>query len=101
MDTAYHIPVLLRESIDGLNIDSNGIYIDVTYGGGGHSRAILEKISTGKLIAFDQDKDALTNAIDDNRFHLIHSNFKYLSNFIAYFKIQQVDGILADLGVVF
>jgi len=99
MDTAYHIPVLLRESIDGLNIDSNGIYIDVTYGGGGHSRAILEKISTGKLIAFDQDKDALTNAIDDNRFHLIHSNFKYLSNFITYFKIQQVDGILADLGV--
>lgn len=97
---AYHIPVLLNESIEGLSINPNGTYLDVTFGGGGHSREIIKHLSPkGRLIAFDQDKDALANAIDDKRFTLIHSNFKFFRNFLKYLKIEGVDGILADLGV--
>ncbi len=97
---AYHIPVLLNESIEGLSINPNGTYLDVTFGGGGHSREIIKHLSPkGRLIAFDQDKDALANAIDDKRFTLIHSNFKYFRNFLTYLRIEGVNGILADLGV--
>jgi 16S rRNA (cytosine1402-N4)-methyltransferase len=95
----YHEPVLLRESIDGLNIRSGGIYVDVTYGGGGHSNLILEKLGDGRLIAFDQDEDALKNVSDDNRLTFVPHNFKYLRNFLRYYGIEKVDGILADLGV--
>jgi 16S rRNA (cytosine1402-N4)-methyltransferase len=95
----YHIPVLLQQSIDGLNIKPNGIYVDVTFGGGGHARAILEKLENGHLYAFDQDKDALANAPDDPRFTLINQNFRYLKNFLRLHQVNQVDGILADLGV--
>lgn len=97
---AYHVPVLLAESIEGLRIKPKGIYIDLTFGGGGHSRAIIRNLSSkGRLIAFDQDKEALTNRIDDPRFKLVHANFKYLSNYLRYLGVVQVDGILADLGV--
>lgn len=97
---AYHIPVLLHESIEGLNISPNGTYLDLTFGGGGHSREILKHLSPkGRLIAFDQDEEAFANAIDDSRFMLIRSNFRYFRNFLKYHKIHQVDGILADLGV--
>lgn len=97
---AYHVPVLLTESIEGLNISPNGVYVDLTFGGGGHSRAILEKLGRkGRLIAFDQDEEALKNAIDDSRFMLIRSNFKYFRNFLRYHGIEWVNGILADLGV--
>lgn len=97
---AYHFPVLLAESIEGLNISPNGVYVDLTFGGGGHSRAILEKLGRkGRLIAFDQDEEALKNAIDDSRFMLIRSNFRYYRNFLRYHGIEQVNGILADLGV--
>lgn len=95
----YHTPVLLEESIDGLNLQPNGIYVDVTYGGGGHSRRILEKLEGGKLVAFDQDEDALPNVIDDERLIFVNHNFKYLKNFLRYHEITKVDGILADLGV--
>lgn len=95
----YHEPVLLRESIDGLNIRSGGIYVDVTYGGGGHSNLILEKLGDGRLIAFDQDEDALKNVSDDARLTFVPHNFKYLRNFLRYYGIEKVDGILADLGV--
>jgi len=95
----YHVPALLEESIKGLNIDPEGTYIDVTFGGGGHSRRILESLTTGKLIAFDQDKDALSNNIDDKRFKLVNHNFKYMLNFLSYLGIEKVDGIIADLGV--
>ncbi len=95
----YHIPVLLEESIDGLNLQPNGIYVDVTYGGGGHSRRILERLQGGKLVAFDQDKDALQNLIDDDRLLFVNHNFKFLKNFLRYHGIEKVDGILADLGV--
>lgn len=96
----YHIPVLLNESIEGLNINPNGTYLDVTFGGGGHSREIIKRLSSkGRLIAFDQDKEALANALSDKRFKLIHSNFKFFRNFLQYYKIARVDGILADLGV--
>ncbi|HEY5510914.1 MAG TPA: 16S rRNA (cytosine(1402)-N(4))-methyltransferase RsmH [Prolixibacteraceae bacterium] len=95
----YHTPVLLEESIDGLNLQPNGIYVDVTYGGGGHSRRILEKLKGGKLVAFDQDEDALRNVIDDQRLLFVNHNFKYLKNFLRYHEITKVDGILADLGV--
>lgn len=95
----YHIPVLLDESIDGLDLQPDGIYVDVTYGGGGHSRRILERLQGGKLVAFDQDEDALQNLIDDDRLIFVSHNFKFLKNFLRYHGIGQVDGILADLGV--
>ena len=100
--TMYHIPALLTETIDGLNIKPDGTYVDVTFGGGGHSRAILAKLGNkGRLIAFDQDEDAMRNSLDDPRFQLVRSNFRYLSNFLKYLEIEKVDGILADLGVSF
>ncbi len=98
---AYHIPALLNESISGLNIKPDGIYVDVTYGGGGHSIEILKRLKEGKLFAFDQDQDALKNKIDDNRITLIHSNYRYIKNFLKYHGITQVDGIIADLGISF
>lgn len=101
-DTPYHIPALLSQTMDGLNINPDGTYVDVTFGGGGHSREILSHLSSkGKLIGFDQDEDALKNAIDDQRFIFVRSNFRYLTNFLKYHNVEQVDGILADLGVSF
>ncbi len=101
-DLVYHIPALLSETIDGLNIRPNGIYVDCTFGGGGHSRAILGKLGPqGRLFSFDQDLDAYANVPDDNRFTFVHSNFKYLAQFLRYHKVDKVDGILADLGVSF
>jgi len=96
---AYHVPVLLHESIEGLDIKPNGTYVDLTFGGGGHSAEILKHLKKGKLYAFDQDEEALKNAIDDKRFTLIRSNFKYFRNFLRYHGVTEVDGILADLGV--
>ncbi len=95
----YHVPVLLEESIEGLNIKPGGTYVDVTYGGGGHSARILEQLKDGKLLAFDQDIDATDNLIDDERLIFVSHNFKYLRHFLKYYQIDQVDGILADLGV--
>ena len=96
----YHNPVLLTESISGLNINPSGIYVDVTYGGGGHSKEILKNLnSNGKLIAFDQDQDAIENKSNDSRLNLVKSNFKYLNNFLNYFKINEIDGLLADFGI--
>ncbi|MBU2939227.1 16S rRNA (cytosine(1402)-N(4))-methyltransferase RsmH [Lacinutrix sp. C3R15] len=96
----YHNPVLLKETVDGLNIVEDGIYVDVTFGGGGHSREILKRLgANGKLYAFDQDTDALENAIDDERFTLIHENFRYIKRFLRFYGVKQVDGILADFGV--
>ena len=96
----YHNPVLLFESVDGLEIDPNGIYVDVTFGGGGHSREILSRLGKGgKLFAFDQDEDAMQNAIDDPRFTLITENFRYIKRFLRLYGVNKVDGILADLGV--
>ena len=96
----YHVPVLLNETLDGLNIKPNGVYVDVTFGGGGHSRAILERLGKdGRLFGFDQDEDAMKNALDDKRFTFVRSNFRFLTNFLRYHGIEQVDGILADLGV--
>ena len=96
----YHNPVLLKETVDGLNINPDGIYVDVTFGGGGHSREIMSRLGEkGRLIAFDQDEDALANAIDDNRFLLIHENFRNIKRFLRFHGIKKVDGILADLGV--
>ena len=97
---SYHDPVLLQESVDGLAIDPAGTYVDVTFGGGGHSREILSRLGPeGRLFAFDQDQDALNNAIDDERFTLIHENFGYMKRFLRFYGVQKVDGILADLGV--
>ena len=95
----YHQPVLLKDCIDGLNINPKGIYVDVTFGGGGHSREILKHLTTGKLYAFDQDEDAQKNKIDDERFMLIKQNFKYLKNFLKMYDALPIDGLLADLGV--
>ena len=96
----YHNPVLLYESISGLNINPSGIYVDVTYGGGGHSQEILKNLnSNGKLIAFDQDQDAIENKLNDSRLNLVKSNFKYLNNFLNYFQIKEIDGLLADFGI--
>ncbi|MCW5520065.1 16S rRNA (cytosine(1402)-N(4))-methyltransferase RsmH [Aureitalea sp. L0-47] len=96
----YHKPVLLHETVDGLNIQPNGVYVDVTFGGGGHSKEILQRLGTeGKLIAFDQDTDALENAIDDPRFLLINENFRFLKRFLRFYGYTQVDGILGDFGV--
>lgn len=100
--TDYHIPALLEETINGLNINPEGIYVDVTFGGGGHSRAIMEKLGEkGRLFSFDQDIDAWANRLDDNRFTFVHSNFSFLKNFLRYYGVEKVDGILADLGVSF
>ncbi|QQS49970.1 MAG: 16S rRNA (cytosine(1402)-N(4))-methyltransferase RsmH [Bacteroidota bacterium] len=97
--TDYHQPVLLQESVDGLNIKPDGIYVDATFGGGGHSREILKRLKGGKLVGFDQDTDAKQNLIDDDRFLFAHHNFSYLKNFLDYFEIDAIDGLLADLGV--
>jgi 16S rRNA (cytosine1402-N4)-methyltransferase len=99
-DTAYHVPVLLNESIDGLNIKSDGIYVDVTFGGGGHSREILRRLGPkGRLYGFDQDSDAEGNIPDDERFTFVRSNFRYLKNWMRYYEVEKIDGLLADLGV--
>ena len=96
----YHNPVLLKESVDGLDIKPDGVYVDVTFGGGGHSREILKRLGpNGKLYAFDQDKDALENKIDDSRFTLINENFRFLKRFLRFYGVKQVDGILGDFGV--
>jgi len=96
----YHKAVLLTETVDGLNIKPNGVYVDVTFGGGSHSREILSRLgANGKLYAFDQDQDALENAIDDVRFQLIHQNFRYIKRFLRFYGVKKVDGILADFGV--
>ena len=97
---SYHNPVLLHESVDALAIKPNGIYVDVTFGGGGHSKEILKRLGKdGKLFGFDQDADALENRIDDERFELIPQNFRYISRFLRFYGVKKVDGILADLGV--
>ncbi|WP_077407117.1 16S rRNA (cytosine(1402)-N(4))-methyltransferase RsmH [Cellulophaga omnivescoria] len=97
---SYHNPVLLKESVDGLNIKEDGIYIDVTFGGGGHSREILSRLGEkGRLIGFDQDEDALANALEDDRFLLINENFRYIKQFLKFHGIRKVDGILGDFGV--
>jgi len=99
-ETAYHTPALLPETIEGLNIKPDGIYVDVTFGGGGHSLEILTRLGKkGKLVGFDQDEDAIKNVIKDPKFIFVRSNFRYLKNFLRYHNIEKVDGILADLGV--
>ena len=100
MNEVYHIPAMLNETIEGLNVHKEGIYVDVTFGGGGHSRAILEA-GAGHLYSFDQDADALRNAIDDERWTFVHSNFRYLRNWMDYYGVEDIDGLLADLGVSF
>ena len=100
METNYHNPVLLKESVDGLNILENGIYVDVTFGGGGHSREILRRLGNeGALFAIDQDEEALKNTIADDRFTLINENFRYIKQFLKFYGIRKVNGILADFGV--
>lgn len=100
MDTpAYHVPVLLEESVNGLNINPDGIYVDVTFGGGGHSRRILQDLNQGKLYAFDQDRDVLDNVPDHSQFKLIMQNFRYIKTSLLMYGVTKVDGILADLGV--
>ena len=116
MNEIYHIPAMLRETIQGLNIQPSGLYVDVTFGGGGHSRAILEAIrregdeAKGKLYSFDQDMDAYKNAMegvnaevfrDNEQWQFVHSNFRYLRNFMDYYGVEQIDGLLGDLGVSF
>lgn len=97
---SYHNPVLLQESVDGLAIKKDGVYVDVTFGGGGHSKEILSRLGeNGKLYAFDQDEDALKNTINDPRFILIHENFRFIAQFLKFYGIRKVDGILADFGV--
>lgn len=100
MTMEYHNPVLLKETVDGLAIKEDGIYVDVTFGGGGHSKEILSRLGeNGKLYAFDQDKDALKNKIDDSRFTLINENFRYIKRFLRFYGVKEVDGILGDFGV--
>lgn len=100
LEMEYHKPVLLKESVDGLNIQPNGVYVDVTFGGGGHSKEILNRLGDkGKLIAFDQDKDALNNVIDDPRFLLVNENFRFLKRYLRFYGYAEVDGILGDFGV--
>jgi 16S rRNA (cytosine1402-N4)-methyltransferase len=100
MMSNYHIPVMLSECIEGLSINPKGTYVDVTYGGGGHSRAILNKLDEdGTLLVFDQDSDAVKNRMDDRRLHFCEANFRYLENFCSYYKVGKIDGLLADLGV--
>ena len=97
MTMEYHNPVLLKETVDGLNIKPDGVYVDVTFGGGGHSREIMSRLgSNGKLFGFDQDLDALENVIKDERFVLINENFRYIKRFLRFHGIKEVDGILAD-----
>jgi 16S rRNA (cytosine1402-N4)-methyltransferase len=96
----YHIPVLLKESVDGLEIKPDGVYVDVTFGGGGHSREILRRLGAeGHLYSFDQDEDAERNIVSDERFTFVRSNFRYLKNWMRYYGIEEIDGLLADLGV--
>ena len=96
----YHIPVLLQESIDGLDIKPDGVYVDVTFGGGGHSKEILRRLGkNGHLYGFDQDEDAEKNILDDDRFTFVRSNFRYLTNWMRYYNVEHIDGLLADLGV--
>ncbi len=96
----YHVPVLLKDSVDGLNIRPDGIYVDATFGGGGHSREILSRLSEGgRLFGFDQDADAENNIVDDARFTFVRSNFRYLKNWMRYYGVARIDGLLADLGV--
>ncbi len=97
----YHLPALLTESIAGLNLRPDGIYVDVTFGGGGHSRAILDQLTSGRLIAFDQDTDAAANTISDERFTLLNQNFRFLKNNLRFLGISTIDGLIADLGVSF
>lgn len=99
MEKNYHIPAMLEQTVEALNIRKDGIYIDATFGGGGHSKKIFEKLTTGRLIAFDQDSDAKQNAWEADNFILIQSNFQYIKNFTKYSEIEKVDGILADLGI--
>ncbi len=102
MENVYHTPALLRPCMDGLQIKPSGIYVDVTFGGGGHSREILKNLGAdGHLYSFDQDLDVLQNVVDDARFTFVRSNFRYLSNFLRYYGVESVDGVLADLGVSF
>ncbi len=95
----YHAPAMLKETLDGLNIKPNGVYVDLTFGGGGHSKEIIDRLGRGALYAFDQDKDAVTNKLDDDRFLMIAHNFRYLKHFMRYFGVSEIDGILADLGL--
>lgn len=96
----YHVPVLLQESIDGLDIKPDGIYVDVTFGGGGHSKEILKRLGkNGHLYSFDQDADAEQNIVNDERFTFVRSNFRYLRNWMQYYEVEEIDGLLADLGV--
>ena len=97
----YHTPALLKESVDGLNISPNGIYVDVTFGGGGHSMEILKRLENGKLIAFDQDEEACKNTIDDPRFIFLNQNFRFLKNNLLFNGVDKIDGLIADLGVSF
>lgn len=96
---SYHVPVLLHESVDGLQIRPDGIYVDATFGGGGHSKEIIKHLQSGHLFGFDQDADAKQNIIDSENFTFVYHNFAYVKNFIQYYNVNQVDGILADLGV--
>ena len=100
-EKTYHIPVLMRESVDGLNIHENGIYVDVTFGGGGHSREILSRLKGEKshLYSFDQDADAEHNIVKSDKFTFVRSNFRFLKNWMRYYGIEEIDGLLADLGV--
>lgn len=101
-EQVYHIPAMLQQCIDALDIHPDGTYVDVTFGGGGHSRAIMDKLGErGRLLSFDRDADAMVNAIDDPRFTFVHGNFRYLANFLRYYGVDKVDGIMADLGVSF
>ena len=96
----YHVPVLLKESVDGLQIRPDGIYVDATFGGGGHSREILSRLRNGHLYGFDQDADAERNIpADESRFTFIRSNFRYLHNWMHYYGVESIDGLMADLGV--
>lgn len=95
----YHVPVLLKESVEGLNVDASGTYVDATFGGGGHSREILGQLTTGRLIVFDQDEDAGENVPDDNRIEWVDQNFRFLKNNLRIRGVKAVDGVLADLGV--
>jgi 16S rRNA (cytosine1402-N4)-methyltransferase len=97
--STFHAPVMLKQSVDGLSIQPKGIYVDATFGGGGHSREILRRMEGGKLFAFDQDEEAVKNAFPDDRLTFIRHNFRFLKNFLRYYGVEQVDGILADLGV--
>ena len=100
MENEYHIPVLLKETVDGLNIKPDGVYVDVTFGGGGHSKEIMSRLGpNGKLFGFDQDQDAHKNALEDERFQLVPHNFRFIKRFMRFYGIKKVDGILGDFGV--